>query len=288
LYNQAISVVAVIYAVLVYIATFFSWISYGTPFPDNPVGWLIFITGIIIAPIVYKKYNNKVEEEESILRIAKLTEMNNVTKKIPDFDYTQKYSSFDENTQFLIDEKKKKIVILHHQQSPKVYEYRDILKSEVIQDGVSVSSTNRGSQIGGALLGGILAGGVGAVVGGLSGSKTDEEKVKEITLQIVVNDTKNPIHKILFYKSINPQSQTIYKEYMDKAKYCHELVSVLIKQADEDDKLKEQKTYEPIERKVDKHSSPSLSEELSRLLTLKNDGVLSEEEFNTAKKKLLA
>jgi hypothetical protein len=164
-----------------------------------------------------------------------------------------------------------------------VYGYHDILKSEVIQDGVSISSTNRGSQIGGALLGGILAGGVGAIVGGLSGSQTNEEKVKEITLQIVVNDTKYPIHKIPFYKSLTPKSKEFCKELLEKAEYCHNLISVLINQADEQDKVKEQIG---VNIKEDKQYS-SISNELTRLYELKKEGVLSDEEFSTAKEKIL-
>jgi hypothetical protein len=110
--NDLKSVLAIIYAGLVYIAFILSFITHGTIFPDNPLGWLIDIKGIIIAPILFKYYGNKAKEEASVIRNEKLESMDNVTKQILNFDCTQKYYSFDENTQFLVDEEKKKIAII--------------------------------------------------------------------------------------------------------------------------------------------------------------------------------
>jgi len=84
------------------------------------------------------------------------------------------------------------------QYSARTFSYKDILESEVIIDGETVTKTSRTSQVGGAILGGIFAGGVGAVIGGLSGKTASKEKVKTIQLKIIVNDIKNPLQIIPF------------------------------------------------------------------------------------------
>jgi hypothetical protein len=75
----------------------------------------------------------------------------------------------------------------------KIFSYRDILESEVLEDGHSVTKTSRSSQLAGTLVGGLLLGGVGAIIGGLSGKKTTHKKVTRIELKVVVNDTSHPI-----------------------------------------------------------------------------------------------
>lgn len=276
--------IALIYAIITYISLFITLITYGTIFPDNFFGWIIFFTGGIIAPILVKRYSNLSDEEEYRIEKEERTEMEQRVQRIPDFDFSQDYLSYDGGTHLLIDETRKKICILEKFSPPKIYSYRDVLKSEILQDGNTITSTNRGSQIGGALLGGILAGGVGAIIGGLSGSQTSTEQLKEINLQIVVNDTKDPVHNIYFLKTTISKPKEQCKEYIDKAQYCHNLISVLIKQADNQDKLEEKKS-------MDNHQeeqSFSVSDELTKLVDMKKEGVLSEEEFISAKKKLLS
>jgi hypothetical protein len=103
-----------------------------------------------------------------------------------------------------------------------------------------------------------------------------------------VNDTKNPVHKIAFFKASSPQSKVTFKGYLDKAAYCHELVSVLIRQADQHDVEKEKESASDSPVMQEQQNGSSLSEELSKLQKLKDDGVITEEEFSVAKKKLLS
>jgi hypothetical protein len=81
----------------------------------------------------------------------------------------------------------------------------DILESEIIQDDVSVTKTSRGGQLAGALIGGALAGGVGAIIGGVTSSKTTSEKIKKVELRILVNDNKKPIRKVTFVNFPTPK-----------------------------------------------------------------------------------
>ncbi len=86
------------------------------------------------------------------------------------------------------------------------YDFRDILESEVLIDGETISKTSRGSQIGGALLEGVLAGGVG-VIRGLSSPTTTKDTISSIQLRLTVKNIKEPIRQIKLFQSEFPLSK---------------------------------------------------------------------------------
>lgn len=249
---------------------------------DYPfVAWVLFIGFVIGSWYCFKK-DKEIEEEKMI---QKRYETEDRLKRIPNYKSSQSYASANGNITLSIDETNKKITIVAlNSFRDKAYSYRDILKSEIITDGVSVSSTNRGSQLGGALLGGLVAGGVGAMIGGLSGSSTIEEKVKKVELNVIVNDTANPIHKIVFLDSLIPCSKDSkeYKDAYNIAYHCHQLISILIRKADEEDKQKETST-----NTSNAQGNISVADELRKLVQLKEEGILSDNEFEVQKKKLI-
>jgi hypothetical protein len=73
-----------------------------------------------------------------------------------------------------------------------------IRKVEIKSNGTTIASTNRGSQAIGAAVGALAFGGVGAIIGGLSGSTTSTERVRNITLAITIDDRERPVHNITF------------------------------------------------------------------------------------------
>lgn len=78
-----------------------------------------------------------------------------------------------------------------------IFKGTDILSSELIdvKSGVTITKTDRGSQIAGVVVGGVLMGGVGALIGGLTGKKVSKKIDTGYTvLKITVNDTENPVH----------------------------------------------------------------------------------------------
>ena len=97
-----------------------------------------------------------------------------------DFQITEQFEGNLHVSQMIcVDEIKKKVAFIDGEKY-RIYNYRDILSSEVLIDGNEVVKTSRTSQIGGALVGGILAGGVGAIIGGLSAEQTKEVKFREL------------------------------------------------------------------------------------------------------------
>lgn len=168
-----------------------------------------------------------------------------------------------------------------------LYKFNDLLETEILQDGETVTKTSRGSQVGGALLGGVLAGGVGAIIGGLSGSTTSDQEFSKITLKVLMNDTQNPVKLIYFLDEI-----ANVKKYDDRYKKAnadsmdwHGVLKVIIQQVDKEDKKKyeQHKTVT-----INSTGHFSVADELKKLSDLYKEGILSDEEFNEHKKKILS
>lgn len=170
---------------------------------------------------------------------------------------------------FAVDDSSKQLCVIHGD-AARLYNYKDIVESEVIIDGKSVTKTSRASQFVGTAIGGVLAGGVGAIIGGLSGSTSTKEKVNGVSLKLIVNDTKNPVHLIDFIELTNTGS-TIPEQALEEAKSWHDLLSVIINQGKKDLPKAQHSEADQIERYAEMHKN----------------GVLSDEEFSAAKKKIL-
>ncbi|MER1958848.1 MAG: SHOCT domain-containing protein [Solibacillus sp.] len=172
------------------------------------------------------------------------------------------------------------------QYSARTINYKDILESEVIIDGETVTKTSRSSQIGGALLGGILAGGVGAMIGGISGKTASKENVKTIQLKVIVTDTKNPLQVIPFLNedySIDRNNKKFIKANKE-VMHWHSLFKIIIDLAD-----KEEKSKQLIQdNKSDSNSTYNIAEEIRKLHDLLKEGIISQEEFDLQKKKMIS
>lgn len=152
------------------------------------------------------------------------------------------------------------------------FSFKDILSSEIVEDGHSVTKTSRTSQVGGALLGGLAFGGVGAIIGGLSGKTTTHNNITRIDVIITVNNPKSPVF-------------TINVMDIDSARNIHATMAVLIEKADRVDFNKNDLVVTDDKRESTKNLS--LSEELIEFSKLRDAGIITEEEFNRKKKELI-
>ena len=158
------------------------------------------------------------------------------SETIPDYVATQSYEPkvWDKSqTGISIDEKKRKICLTDHTQpNPyRVIDYQDILQSEIVEDGYSVTKTARGSQLVGGVIGGVALGGLGMVVGALSGTTTTKEKATNIDLRIVIKDTANPIHTVRFLAMETQKGSMLHRSSMSAAQRWHAILSIAVQQA---------------------------------------------------------
>lgn len=187
-----------------------------------------FIIGSISGIIEYKNTSNK---KESLL---------SEIEKLDDFEVSQHIMGDDGESGLAVDELRHKICLIKQKNGKtltKVYTYRSILETEILENGLSLTKTSRGSQLGGILIGGLLLGGVGAIIGGLSGKKSQIDKVNSIDLKIVINDMQTPMFLINFLKSSNgyKKDSFVYKSRIESIRRWNSLLAVLIKKADEED-----------------------------------------------------
>lgn len=234
-------------------------------------GWIAIIvgTGVVAAIIQQITLSNK----KATLGAALET--------VDDFNATQKYLGNDGKTGIAIDTERNKACLITSIGSnayPIVISYRDIISSEIFEDGSTVTSTSRSSQIGGALIGGIALGGVGALIGGLSGKTKSTQKPKRIDLRITVDRTEYPVHDVNFMDIETSRDGVIYTSSMSIARHWHGLISILIRRANE--------TLDQDMRKA--NHSVSVSDEIRKLAQLREDGLISNEEYEKQKSNLLS
>jgi ribosomal protein L7/L12 len=78
------------------------------------------------------------------------------------------------------------------------YPFSAIAAMQVIENGATLTQTNRGSQLAGAAIGGLALGGVGALIGGMSGSTRTQHNLRSVSIKVTVDDRFEPVHTICF------------------------------------------------------------------------------------------
>lgn len=156
--------------------------------------------------------------------------------------------------------------------------FRDIVSSEVCIDGATVVKSDFMSLLGRAAIGGFLFSGVGAIIGGVTGSKTESRDVKKVELKVLAKNTRQTIHLVCFYEKgtwgwATPDSG------IKNAGHWHDLLTVAMKEAADHESALPSFSVAP--------SAESLPTQLAKLAELHRGGAISEAEFKQAKQKLL-
>ncbi len=159
-----------------------------------------------------------------------------------------------------------------------IYRFVDIFEVEVQKNGTTIASTNRGSQALGATAGALAFGGIGAIIGGLSGASTQQELVCHISLVIKIRDQSKPIHKITFFtckKGFKTSNPVVQKAIANAETFATHVANA-IHYSCEDNSIINHKTND------------SMSTEIKELFGMKENGILTEAEFNLAKTRLIS
>jgi len=185
------------------------------------------------------------------------------------------YASAHSRTLIAIDQSQTQIV-LGPITAWKQYKISQISSVEILRDGATISSTNRGSQAAGALIGGLALGGVGLLLGGLSGSKRNTTTLHSVAIKVIVDDRQSPVHVVEFFKSPSKKGtdarSAILKPALEKADRFHALLVNALR-------TQQLNVGQP---RLDSAT------ELQKLWDLKLAGALTDQEFVAQKAKLLA
>lgn len=110
----------------------------------------------------------------------------------------------------------------------RVFEGARIVSAEIIEDGSSLFKTARAGQLSGAAIGGLVFGPLGAVVGGLTGSKRQIDKVRRIDLNIIVDDPSAPRFSASFLGAEVDKAGLTYQARINEAREWAAQIDALI------------------------------------------------------------
>lgn len=144
-------------------------------------------------------------------------------------------SRFDPNG-FAIDANSNKVLLIRKSDDQEI-RFDNLVSVEVLLDNATITSTNRLSQVGGAVVGGALFGVAGALVGGLSGSSRTSDGIRKISVKLIIDDFNSPNHEVVFLdwshskKGLSPDNQVV-KDALKEAEKWHARFSTIIKRLD--------------------------------------------------------
>ena len=171
-----------------------------------------------------------------------------------------------------IDEPKKKILIYENGlEDFHVFNFEDIVEYEFIEDGETITKGGLGS----AIVGGALLGGVGAIVGGVTGSKKNHPFVNSMKIKVTVKDFDHPIVNIKLIGTRLPKDSSVYKERLVKAQMILSLLALIQKQVEGNSVFS------------DSQNTISTADEIMKFKKLLDSGIITREEFEVKKRQLL-
>lgn len=245
--------------------------------------WFIALIIIIVVPIIgyvvwYMNNKEKAEKRRVIL--------NEKIKKLPNQQSLKLIEGKMNRYAFIVDNVGRKIFYIDEVKTTDI-PFDKIINIEVIENNTILSSKSTSRTVGGALLGGVLAGGAGMVVGGLSGDSKQKKKISEVKVKIKVRDYNTPSiiipcfigRELAFEGEVEPTDLT-YQGELQNAQKIADYVSVIIDDVDRQEKQTQTSQSLSSEKS-------SVADELAKLAKLKADGVLTDEEFQIQKAKLL-
>ncbi len=243
---------------------------------------LILIVSIIIAAISESNDKKNASERLGVLN-TKISNLQNQKELKKIIGQKNRYA-------FVLDNIGRKVYYLDPTQTKEV-SFDQIISVEILEDNTILSSKSTTRTVGGALLGGALAGGAGMVVGGLSGDSKQKKKVSKVTVKIKLRDYSAPKLLIPCFvaQELTPNSEIkpsdslygqFYKEELQNAQKIADYVSIII-----DDVDRQEKQSQMVQTTSNK--SPSVADELAKLASLKEQGILTDEEFLAQKEKIL-
>lgn len=241
---------------------------------SETVGWIILLGSASF--YVYKRLQSDFKEGKQ--------KASNLAVPISDFTPTQEIMGTFRKTGLALDEVRNKLCLISVDGvvvSRRIVSYKDILSVELFENGTSVTKTSRSSQIVGAVVGDVLLGPVGLVVGALSGKTETTAIVNRIDLRLTINDTEAPLHDVSF--DVLGIAGFSEEDQRAIARRWHGIISIIIKRAETEEqnlRAAERQTRLPL-------PSASIADELKKLSDLHNSGILTSDEFQQQKKRLL-
>lgn len=204
-------------------------------------------------------------------------------KKYEIKNFTITNSVYDESAILVIDDNRQKLVLLSLTETKPICKeanYEDLLSVSLETDGQTISEKSTMRTVAGAAVGGALFGGAGAVVGGLSGNTSSVKAIGKIVVKFVFRDIENPNYELVLLNVVSPIKLTDLdynrvKKALALGNKIKDVCAVII------DKVDSTKKEQP------QISNLSVADELKKFADLLKEGLISQQEYEEQKKKLL-
>ena len=150
-----------------------------------------------------------------------------------------------------------------------IIDFSKIIECQLLED----SNIIQKGGIGRAVVGGVIAGGVGAIVGATT--RQSKNIVNDLQIRILTNDINNSFYIIHIIDTETKKDSLIFKHSMEFANNVYSTIIAIIKLNDNSNNIGIT-TNEDFEQQIEKLSN------------LKEKGIITQEEFDKSKKKILS
>lgn len=204
--------------------------------------------------------------------------------KFPDFSVSRLLHN--DHDSIALDSTRNRLGILNKEfMAGRVYDVADVMSVEVYEDGRSIAQAGRGRQVGAALVGNMIAGGPGAVIGGLGARVRSRDEIHDLTLRLTLNDNEFPIFDLRLNKAPVLKGSDLHVKLSTTVRGWASFIEAMMRNAE----ASTQDSRAPAEVGTGESISTvrGLADELAKLASLRDSGVLSMNEFNTLKQRLI-
>lgn len=149
-----------------------------------------------------------------------------------------------------------------------IFKFSDIIECEIIED----SNTIMKGGLGRAIVGDVLAGGVGAIVGAIT--RKSKNVTNSLQIRLVTNNITASLYPLDLITSETKKDSTEYKNIMQFANNVYATVTSIINDNTDN-------------RNTNSEQNNDFIEQLERLSKLRSDGMITDEEFERSKRRIL-
>lgn len=160
--------------------------------------------------------------------------------------------------------------------------FNSIVSVEQVKNGSTIYQKSILGTAGRALVGGVLAGGAGAIVGGSTAKQTGSEKCTSLITKIQLKEINNPSCEIVWYKGAGMENIENGELYAAAQKSL-DIIKAII--ANNEEEVRQQTSVSTTEET--NTLTTNVADEISKLHKLMTDGIITNEEFEAHKKKIL-
>lgn len=197
--------------------------------------------------------------------------INTTLQEIADL-HNQFFSTREICSNFAVDDELELIQIIPNtgallaDSTPRVYRFDQIAGYELLENGSSISSGGLGR----AAVGGLAFGAAGAIVGSISSKRATT--CKNIEVKIILRDAPTPT---CYIKLLTSEVKTTSWTYQDALENAHNITAVL------------QVILESQQQQSTQPEAYSEADELRKFKQLMDDGIITQEEFESKKRQIL-